>query len=61
MVETPRLRFMLHIFSYEGYSRAEVFFQVQDMIQWGWKLEGSRMLPTVIDIEPVPGNLYLNI
>ena len=33
------------------------FFQVQDMIQWGWKLEGSRMQPTVIDIEPVPGNL----
>ena len=48
MVET---RFMLG-----GYSKAEVLFppivnltssMVQDMLQWGWKLEGSRMQPIV--------------
>ena len=52
MVETPRLRFMVHVFSCEGYSKAEVLFRppivnltssmVQDMLQWGWKLEGSK-------------------
>ena len=66
MVETPRLRFMLHVFSCEGYSKAEALFppivnltssRVQDMLQWNWKLDGSRMQPIVIDIKPVPGNL----
>ena len=68
MVETPRLRFMLHAFSNEGYSRAEVlfprtvnltFFNGARYVTYngGWKLEGSRMQPIVIDIEPVLGNL----
>ena len=54
MIETPRLRFMPHVFSCEGYSRAEVLFpsivnlassMIQDMLQWGWNLDGSRMQP----------------
>jgi len=66
MAKPPRLRFMLHIFSCEGYSRAEVHFScivslissmVQDMLQWGWNLEGPRVQLTVINIEPVPGIL----
>ena len=58
---------MLHVFSCERHSKAEVLFPpivnltssiVQDILQWGWKLEGSRVQPIVIDIEPVPGNLF---
>ena len=30
---------------------------VQDMLQWGWKIEGLRMQPIVLDLEPVPGSL----
>jgi len=33
------------------------FFNGADMLQWGWKLEGSRMQQIVIGIKPVPGNL----
>ena len=57
---------MLHFFSCEGYSKATVLYppienltssMVQDMLQWGLKLESSRMQPTVIDTEPVTENL----
>ena len=62
MVETPRSRFMLHVFSWRVFKSWSTFstYCESDFFnsaQWGWKLEGSRMQQIVIGIEPVPGNL----
>ena len=59
MVKIPRSRFMLHVSLVKGIQKLKSYCESDffDGAQWGWKLGGSRMQPTVMDVEPVPGNL----